>query len=149
MVAYNLEDMTTIQEEITPLFQNHWDEVDLFVDLGMNPNWVVYKELQEAERLKCITVRDDDLLVGYAVWVINPSLHFADYLLGTNDLLYLKPEYRHSEISKDLLAFSESILKEAAVDVAFINMKTYATYENLAESCGYFNVESVFTKIIG
>lgn len=149
MVAIAIENMIDCKEELIPLFEKHWEEVALYKELTMSPNWEMYETFEETGQLFFVTAREDDELVGYAVWILCPSLHYSNNLIASNDLIFLKEEYRHTKDATNLLAFSEAELKKKGADILTLHMKTYAPFETLATGCNFDKQEYLYTKLIG
>tara|TARA_R110000824_G_scaffold208044_5_gene393628 strand:- start:1328 stop:1777 length:450 start_codon:yes stop_codon:yes gene_type:complete len=149
MVEYKVETMTELQDELNPLFEAHWEEVALYKELPLKPNWELYGALEDKDALVFITARNDGKLVGYTTWLLCPSLHYADYIFASNDLIFLDYDHRDAKHSKELLEFSETILKQNGAHLTTLHMKTYAAFESLAVSCEYDKQEYLYTKLLG
>lgn len=99
----------TLQYEILPLAQKCWDEGSLAKgehcafhgkrDVQIEPDFVLYKTISDNGRLIIFTIRDEDVLVGYAIVMVYPSPHHKKLITANGDSIYVEIAYRgHSPV---------------------------------------------------
>lgn len=91
-------------QEILPLAQKCWDEGTLlkgescayheFRNVKIEPDFSVYRALSAKGSLIVFTVRDNEVLVGYATAFLYNSPHHCKILTANGDSIYVEPEYR-------------------------------------------------------
>lgn len=149
-ITYQVETFVDIMDELPPLVKAHWEEVAEYQDkLEFDPNWEAYARLDELGLLSCTTVRDNDDLIGYMVFCLQPHMHCRKSLYAINDFLYLDPEYRGTSIATKMFIFAEECLRDSGVDVIHLSAKTKKPFDKLAEFLHYDTVEIGFSKYIG
>ena len=75
-MKYQQEFLATVEDDIRPLIQKHWEDIALNKDkIKLNPDWDAYHTLEQAGVLKIFTAREGDKLVGYFVVVVQRNLH--------------------------------------------------------------------------
>lgn len=92
----------------------NWQEID--PDLPLDVNWRLYRLLEREGVLHAGYVLEDDTLVGYTVWFVEPPLHSQKKLWATNDEVYLDPERRKGRLGVWLIREAERYLKALGVD---------------------------------
>lgn len=91
--------------EIAPLGQKSWDECSeikgetcsFHGERGfvIQPAWHRYFEMESADALLAMTLRDDDgALRGFALCIYYHSLHHAPVQCANVDTFYIEPEHR-------------------------------------------------------
>ena len=91
--------------EIEPLGQKSWDECSeikgetcsFHGERGfvIQPAWDRYMEMEAADSLLAMTLRDDDgVLCGFALCIYYRSLHHAPVQCANVDTFYIEPEHR-------------------------------------------------------
>ena len=144
------ERLTDILGEFVEITKAHYKEIALYQDkIPLDPAWDKYLELDKAGNITCVTARDDGELVGYAVFIQTPHIHYQTTVYAHNDVLYLAPEYRGGSLGVDLLVISESALITKGVDVVYLHMKSSKPWHKLAEACGFSLIEYGYSKFIG
>jgi GNAT superfamily N-acetyltransferase len=149
-ITYQEELYDAVVDEIQPLIHAHWEEIASAKDkIKLNPDYSMYKSLNDARVLRIFTVRNEGKLIGYFIVICNPHMHYSDHVYAMNDIIYIDPEYRGSTIAFKLLRSVEKRLKQDGVSVLMINMKVHAPFDRLLEKLEFKNTERVYTKYIG
>ena len=149
-MKYQQEFLPTVENDIRPLIQKHWEDIALNKDkIKLNPDWDAYYVLEQAGVLKIFTAREDDKLVGYFVVIIQYNMHYKDHLFASNDIIFLHPDYRKGRTGIKLIQFAEKCLKEDGVSVLTINTKVHKPFDKLMEFLGFGLIERVYSKYIG
>ena len=117
------ESFSSAQPGIQSLARMHWDEVET-TSLPFRIDWDLLQALADANSLVCISVRDDaNKFVGYALYIISPMTHSAGCTSAVCDSLYIRPQDRLGSLGIRFLRESESILREAGVDLVVQNVR--------------------------
>lgn len=149
-ITFQVESFEDTVEEMKPLFDLHWEEIAIHRDkIKLNPDYEQYALLCEAGALHIVTARDGGKMIGYFISFLQPHLHYLDHTFAINDVLFLLPEYRHTDIGAGMFMYAEEKLKEAGASVIIIHMKTHAPFDSLCLALGYENVERNYSKYVG
>lgn len=145
---YTLESISEIQEEIFPLFQSAWDEVDFLADhTPLDPDWDTVFRLEEAGMFRTYTMRSEDgKLVGYVCVLVQPLLHARGYYNASVDNAFVYPEQRGN--FKEFLNIIEEDLKEQKVNSFTFNLKNWDKKGEFFEKIGYTHIENVYIKVM-
>ena len=148
-IKYQQEFLDSIQDEVLPLIERHFDEVyparDTF-DLDMD--WDTYRSLESVNLLKIFTARDEDKLVGYLWVVIAPNLCSKGNFIPSEDGLYVEPKYRGLTVARRLIQFGEKCLKEDGYEVLCITGTEEKPIDKFVERMGYKKIETRFKKVL-
>ncbi len=148
-ITYQQEFLTTIEKEVRPLTESHWEEIAVNKDhIKLNPDWEAYADLEASGHLKVFTARDDGKLIGYFLVFVRKHIHYKDHLFAHNDVLFLSEPYRKSYIGSNLIQFVEECLKADGVSVLTINTKTHRPFDGVLQRLGFNHVENVYSKLL-
>lgn len=154
-ITYQKEKLFDIKDEVTDILIEHWQEIALNKQaVPLDPNWELYKLLEDNGSISITTARHNDKIIGYFAYIITPSLHYRSLIIGEGDIFYIHKEYRKSRIASKLLALSERHLTESGVNM-IIN-KTKDHFHNtrgvsaglLFERAGYDKIENIYAKLL-
>lgn len=149
MIEYVHEKVDDVVNEITPILEEHWEEVAVNKEvIKLNPDFNAYRTLETAGNLALFTARDEGVLVGYFVVIANYNPHYKDHIFAINDVIYLKPEYRGTMVGSELISYAEKRLKEAGTSVLVINTKTHIPFDSVLSRLGYTHVENTYSKVL-
>ena len=150
MVKYQQEFLSQVQSDAEYLIKLHWSEIALNQDkIKLNPDWDAYYDLENQGKLKIFTARDEGNLVGYFVVILGNNIHYKDHLFASNDIIYLRKDYRKGFAGIRLIKFAEECLKSDGVSVLLINTKSHKPFDKVLERLKFKPIERVFSKFIG
>jgi len=112
------------------------------------PDYEAYGRLHVAGMLRCITVRDDNELIGYALFIVHPHLHYKSCITAFEDIYFLKKEHRKGRVGIRLFQFVEDVLKKEGVHRIIMHTKIHMDNTRLFEYLGYKLTDKLFTKIL-
>lgn len=100
----NIEHTVTIQQEPfdsfyrdatnQELFQDHYAEAGRIDGLPLDPDVDLAQALEREGRFLAMTARMGDRMIGYIVFLINPSFESRGVLLGYQNIFYVRPGHR-------------------------------------------------------
>lgn len=135
-----------LRDEITPLLEQHYEEIAQYKDIPLNIGWADYWALQERNELVIVTVRDEEVLVGYCVFFLAYHSHYKGHRYAWQDVIYLDPAKRGGTTAIRLLREAEKVLKYEDVAVIMQHMKVKHDFGRLMEFAGYELSEKIYTK---
>ena len=146
--TYQSEDPGTFIEELKEIIPAHYDELCVTKDFPLAPDYEAYGRLYMADMLRCITVREDGALIGYALFIVNPHLHYKTCRTAFEDIYFLKKEYRKGRTGIRLFQFAEEELRKDGVDRMIVHTKIHLDNSRLFEYLGYKHTDKLYTKIL-
>jgi len=133
--------------EIEPLLTEHWREIATYKDIELRPNWGRYRELCDQGILHVFTARVGHELVGYAIYFVNHSLHYAGSLQAIQDVIYVSPGARAGYLGMKLIQWSEQYLKNLGVQVIVQHQKiAHPALGVVLKRMGYRQVDLMWSK---
>jgi len=131
--------------EVLDLLQAHKEEVGLFGDdIPLSPAWDRYMELAKLGALQWVSARNDDgELVGYSSDILTRHLHY-DFLIGINDIIYLKPGYRGYGIK--LIRYVENLLLNKGAKFYTLSIKPHVDFSPVVKRLKYSLLESQYFR---
>lgn len=96
--------LTLLRMHATALFEQHFDELSVDKDRGLDPHWTGLFDLEARGWLQCVAAYDDmSECVGYAINVFVPRhTHYA-FAYVANDALFVTPAHRGARIGGKLM----------------------------------------------
>jgi GNAT superfamily N-acetyltransferase len=146
--TYQSENPSTFIEELKGILPAHYDELCPCKDFPLAPDYETFGRLDAAGMLRCITVREDNALIGYAIFIVQPHLHYKTCLTAFEDIYYLKKEYRKGRVGIRLFQFAEDVLKNEGVNRVIMHTKVHLDNSRLFEYLGYKHTDKLFTKVL-
>jgi len=140
--------LSSFVQELGGLLSEHYDELCVTKDFPLAPDYEAYDRLEKAGILCCVTVRSDDILVGYAIFIVQPHLHYRTCLTAFEDIYFLKKEYRLGRVGIRLFQYAEGVLKQFGVNRIIMHTKIHSDNSSLFEYLGYQQTDKVFTKLL-
>jgi GNAT superfamily N-acetyltransferase len=150
MYIYEEEYFDDVIEELKPLIEEHYFEVENYLDsMLFDPDYELYSALAAAGHVHVLTARSESGgIVGYTVTMVNPSLHCKKDKMAVNDALYVDPDHRGTECAVEMLSVLEKHMRSKDVSLMTFNMKAKKSYKSLMDKLGFKESETVFTKLI-
>lgn len=148
MITYEIGNAKECFNEIQRLFQDHYEEISLLKDYELKPDYAMYFAIHEKDMLKVVLCKDEEKIIGYIVFFICKHLHYIDCVLATEDIYYLKPEYRKGRTAIKMFKFAEQYLKSLNVNMIKYGTKIHSDNTSLFEYLGYSFTEKVYTKML-
>ena len=146
-MEFSEEPLCQCLDEAKPLLVDHWENIALNKDtIALDPLWDTYRKLEETGNLKIITARQEKKLVGYAAYVISPSLHYSDQIIADADVFWLDPDYRKGMAGMRLFKHAEKVLKSYGVTRVLNKVKIHFDVGKVFERMGYDPIERVYSK---
>jgi len=158
--------------EAFPLLREHWREVAAFPDIPLEPDRERYAVLEANGALACFTAREahDGMwtmhhsdktgehsttplsppLVGYALYVVAPNLHYSSSLQAVQDVIYLDPSMRGTGVGYRFIKYCDEQLTTMGVQVVMQHLKAKLDakmgFSRLLERQGYELTDLVYAK---
>lgn len=148
MIEYAVEDPSTFIEELKGLLPAHYDELCVTKDFPLMPDYVAYGRLCVADMLKCIVARADGELVGYALFIVQPHLHYMTCKTAFEDIYFLRKDHRLGRTGIRLFQFAEQALRDAGVNRIIMHTKIHLDNSKLFEYLGYKHTDKLYTKLL-
>lgn len=144
MTTYTIEKLTTIIGELKELSKLHYDEVAPYDDIPLNVNWEKLAILESCGVLKVYTMREDDVLIGYALFFVGFSIEYSDSLQATLSNIFIHPGYRG--IGTRFIRWCDNQLKMLGVQVVSHHVKAKNDYGVLLKRLGYAIMNIEYSK---
>lgn len=144
---FGQETIGQVLDEIKPLLEKHYAEIAHYQDIPLNPAYLRYLDAENLGILRIFTVRYAEQLVGYAIYFVQPSLHYRDSVQASQDILFLDPEYRQGRLGYKLIRYADQQLAAEGVQVVLQHVKAeHPALRVLVERMGYRLVDHIYAK---
>jgi hypothetical protein len=147
-ITYKAVNPFEFLKEMETIFPAHYEELCVTKDFPLAPDYKRYWTMAEMGWLVCINCMNDDDLVGYIVFIIQPHLHYSTCITAFEDIYYLKPEYRKGRTGIKMFKYAEEVMKEIGVHRIIYHTKVHLDNSRLFEYLGYKNTDKTYTKIL-
>jgi GNAT superfamily N-acetyltransferase len=148
-IQFKIEQVLSVKLEMEILLIDHYEELTLNKSIvKLNPDWEEYNKLEQANKFILITVRLDSALIGYIAFFIKPHIHYKDLVVASNDVLYLKKEYRLGMTGVRMLKYAEQTVKELGANKITWHVKHSSDFRPILHRMGYFDEDIIVGKIL-
>lgn len=147
-IQYTTAKVSECFDEVLSLLDNHYQELSVTKHYKLNPCFDLYKANEKNGKCRVILCKNDNEIIGYIIFFIDVNLHYKDCLLATEDIYYLKPEYRKGRTGIKMFKFAEEYLKSLGVNMIKYSTKVHSDNSKLFEYLGFSFTEKVYIKTI-
>jgi len=130
------------------LMVKHHHELVLDPSIPFDLDHQKYRELDEMKMLFCYAAKQDDVIVGYYVAMLAPSMMSRNTLFCYTDFFYLIPELRGKTIGVRMFQKVEQELNELHVTHWLVSCKLHSglDHSRMLKFLGMEMEEKVFIK---
>lgn len=125
--------------------QAHYEELNDQA-FPLDPDWTKYAQLEQMDLLRCYAAFDDNELIGYAIFLLGPSIHYSSSKWAFEDIYRIVPEFRKGMTGYKFVKYFLSQI-EQEVDKVVIGTKTKLEVGKLFERLGYKHFENLYSKV--
>lgn len=141
------ESWFSVVDELKPILAEHWEELALYADIPLDPEFELYEALEKNGMLSFYSVRRSGELVGYAIFFVRKSPHYRTTLWAVSDIILIRKPYRNFGVGNKLFAFFEDDLRQQGAKVVHIMTKaSHPELAALAKKRGYMHSETNFSQ---
>lgn len=146
MIKYSQEKIIDVYDDILPILRDHFSEVGHYQDIRLEPNISEYYSLEKSGNLKLYIARDDfdKELIGYAIFIIRPHLHYKSCLTAGQDIIYIKKERRG--FGEEFINWCDMQLKKLGVQVVYHHVKVRHDFSPALKRLGYEGIEKIWGR---
>lgn len=145
-MRYARERLADVQPELAPLTERHYDELGQ-VDMELAPDWARLLALEAAGVLVLFTVRDDArALVGYAIFFVQPHIHYRHSVCAINDVIWLAPECRGGTGMRFLRYLDMGLAALGAQKIFYHAKPAHPALGRALRHLGYTVVEHIYAR---
>lgn len=149
-VTYAVEAWSDLLPEMSPIWQQHWEEVAMHRDaVPLDPDLDAYLSMERAGMLHIVAARSEGKLIGYHISIVKPHLHYRTTLHAHTDVYFVCPEFRQGMTGVKLFKEVERTLKARGVIKMITGTKLSLDMGRIFERLGWEETERTFTKLIG
>jgi GNAT superfamily N-acetyltransferase len=150
--SYELVPVESCYMEIAPiLLAEHWAEVGHYKDIPIDMEWPKYFALQESGKLRCYLIRghlneehSEQVLMGYAFYIVDEHLHYRTTKVAMQDILYVRKPYRG--IGRAFLTWCDEQLRAEGVVTVTHHVKPWYDFSSMLERLGYEKAETIYSR---
>lgn len=147
MITYQEEPFGMVIEEAKSLLECHWAELATYQQFELRPDYARYRNAGPG--LCVCTARDEGRLIGYAIYLLGPNLHYSQTIWANSDIFWLEPAYRRSTIGFRLFTFAEARLGARGAVVMHTTCKnSHPDAVRLLEKLGHRQIETGVSKLL-
>jgi len=149
-VEFKRERFQDVYLESKPLLERHWEEIARNKDfIKLVPDVKKYEASENMGILRCLTARENGILIGYAVYFVTPHLHYSNNLWAFCDIIWIAPEHRKGMLGIRLIRFVEQFLKDEGVHVIHTIAKlAHPALGKILGHLGHNPIETVYAKVL-
>ena len=145
-ISFAQEKLEAIWDEVLPLARLNQLETGALSPDDFKPDRERFLAIEKAGIMPVFTARrEDNLLVGYAVFLVSPHLHYSALVWAMQDVLFVHPEHRGVGAVRFILR-QDDALKASGVQVIARYVSARHDYEKTLLGIGYSPIERAYIK---
>ena len=149
MIRVQSETLEQAWDDLQPLIFAYWKEAEAHRHYqGLDISRARYAEYERAGMLHCVTVRDEGVLVGYAIGYISDSMRSQLKTWG-DDMFYLLPSHRGRTVGPRMLRFIEEYCRDHQVAEIVLNARADGDLPDILDRLDYTPVSVQYSKRLG
>lgn len=145
MAKFRAEKITSMLEEAKPLVHEHFKEVMAGIETTCEPNYDQYIQLEELGITRSYSARTEDgILIGYAVFLLQPSLFSKNISQALQILLFVAKNHRG--LGYFFIKYCDGVLKHEGINMVQHQIPVKRDCGPMLEAMGYEKIQSVYSK---
>lgn len=146
MLTFSKEPIATIWDEMIECAKAHWDETSMCKDGEvLDARLERYAYYEQIGMYHEFVARDNGKFAGFCGMYITPSMHTQE-MLATEDILYLKPEYRKGRNALRFYQFITEIVGKLGAKKIMITAPPNNVTNKLLNHLGYEHTANMYSK---
>jgi GNAT superfamily N-acetyltransferase len=134
-------------DEARPLIWRNWREIAQFPDIPLEVDEAKFEQAEQVGMLRTFVARHEGGIVGYALFLVNTSPHYASLIQALCDVIYVDLETRALGVGLKLLRFAEAELRAEGVRLVWHHQKAaHPALGRVLEHMGYTPAEVNWNK---
>ena len=138
------ESVAGVWDEIYPLLKQHWAEIAHHKDIALDPDVEFYHKADALGMVRVFTAREDEALIGYAVFFVKPNVHYKQVLVAQQDILFVQKDKRG--FGAKFIAWCDEQLKAEGVQMSMHHVKEAHNFSPLLRRLGYELVDLIYVR---
>lgn len=144
-MQFQRERIVDAWSEMTPLIRANHAETGVLDEREFAPDFDRYQHLEASGIARLFTIRDGMKLVGYAVFLVVPHLHYPDLQWALQDVLFVLPEHRGPRAIR-FIRWTDEELKADGAHIVYRHVSKGRDYSRTLERLGYTAAETSFIR---
>jgi hypothetical protein len=149
-LTFQQERIATFRPEVAATLDRHYEEIaeDKSIIGPLDPDFDAYQDLENKDKLRILTARENGKLIGYYIAILGKSLHYKTIIGAAEDIHYIAPEHRKGTVGIRLLVEAEKMIRAARATLTMAKTKVAHDHGLIFERLGYRPFERVFVKVL-
>lgn len=144
MIDFNREPAHLCFKEAMPLIVEYRREINYYTDLELKPGFDAYERLEKSGAIRAFTARKDGKLIGFALFLFYPHMHFNQHIFAMHDILYIDP--KHRGFGYKFLKWCSERLKEEGAKVIYVSVNLNFDFSPILKRLGFEIAEHIYTR---
>lgn len=142
---FQIEHIYEAWDEAIDLMDANHKETGSFDQTKFNPSRENYEKIEDVGMLKLFTARDGETLVGYAIFLVSPHLHYSSMLFAQQDVMFMDKAHRGIGAYR-FMNWIDEVLAEMGVEVVIRSVHVRNDYSRALMKIGYEKIETGFMR---
>ncbi len=144
-VFFGAERVVDSWAEALPLMQEHWDEIKEQQDVPLDPDFEVYKKLDDMQVLRVFTARDGkNNLLGYCVYFVQTNPLSKKISQANQNALFIKKDARG--FGKKFIAWCDDLLTREGINFVYHHVSIGHDYSPILKRLKYRTAYTVYSR---
>lgn len=129
------------------LLDEHWQESAKNKHImKLAPDKAKYAKMEAEGLLVSLFAMSGEIIVGYSINIVCPSLHYSELIMAHNDVIYVHPVYRPSSLGLRLIKATEHECSKAGAKLMLMHAKENTPLHKILPRRGYGVQDIILSK---
>jgi hypothetical protein len=135
-----------LMDEMKPLWERHKKELEAYEEMELAPDLSLFKACEAAKILRIYTIRKENRLIGYNIFLVTRDPHFKGYLIANQDLVFIEVSERKGMVGYQFMKWCDNELKHEGIQVIFQRINVNHDHGALLKRLGYKPIDVVYRR---
>lgn len=145
-IDFQRESIAGLWGELHPLLDAHYHEISADKTIPLCPDTERYDQLDAAGVIHTYTARLEGELIGYAIFFVQPHLHYATTTHALQDVIFIAREHRRGTLGLRLIRYCDRQLQSEGIHVVHHHIKAAHNWGPILERMGYRLQDLIYTR---
>lgn len=147
--TFSRESFRQVSEDSLEFINDNYDETGQLQDtVPLDVDWdgMFYHESRGG--LLSFALRLDGAMIGYAIFLLTPTLHAKSTVHAISDVIFIAKEYRQGLVGLKFIEYCEAYCKQCGAKVSHLVMKADPRLVRILERTGHRIFEVTYMKVL-
>lgn len=147
--TFSRESFRQVSEDSLEFINDNYDETGQLQDtVPLDVDWDGMFNYEAHGSLLSFALRIDGKMIGYAIFLLTPTLHARSTMHAISDVIFIAKEYRQGLVGLKFIEYCEAYAKQCGAKVSHLIMKADPRLARILERTNHRIFEVTYMKVL-